>query len=70
MVNSHGKLFKHLLTSSAYKEKYSKPPVICLSVATTRTYCRTTNVHPILVEYHQDNYSLTDEYFAKMGLFR
>ncbi|WP_075321455.1 putative oxygenase MesX [Histophilus somni] len=65
----HGKLFKHLLTSSAYKEKYSKPPVICLSVATTRTYRRTTNVHPILgVEYHQDNYSLTDEYFAKMGL--
>ncbi|RGE49153.1 hypothetical protein MHD_01340 [Mannheimia granulomatis] len=65
----HGKLFKHLLASPAYKEKYSKPPVICLSVATTRTYTRTTNVHPILgVEYHQDSYSLTDAYFAKMGL--
>ncbi|QIM66759.1 hypothetical protein A4G16_04930 [Mannheimia granulomatis] len=65
----HGKLFKHLLASPAYKAKYSKPPVICLSVATTRTYTRTTNVHPILgVEYLQDSYSLTDAYFAKMGL--
>lgn len=65
----HGKLFKHLLASPAYKEKYLKPPVICLSVATTRTYTRTTNVHPILgVEYLQDSYSLTDAYFAKMGL--
>ncbi len=43
--------------------------MICLSVATTRTYTRTTNVHPILgVEYLQDSYSLTDAYFAKMGL--
>ncbi|HGO5814303.1 TPA: DUF1852 domain-containing protein [Mannheimia haemolytica] len=65
----HGKLFKHLLASPAYKEKYTKPPVICLSVATTRTYHRTTNVHPILgVEYIQNDYSLTDDYFAKMGL--
>lgn len=65
----HGKLFKHLLASPAYKAKYGKPPVICLSVATTRTYTRTTNVHPILgVEYLQDSYSLTDAYFAKMGL--
>ncbi|HHW7570079.1 TPA: putative oxygenase MesX [Mannheimia haemolytica] len=65
----HGKLFKHLLASPEYIAKYKKPPVICLSVATTRTYTRTTNVHPILgVEYLQDSYSLTDAYFAKMGL--
>lgn len=65
----HGKLFKHLLASPEYTAKYKKPPVICLSVATTRTYHRTTNVHPILgVEYVQNDYSLTDDYFAKMGL--
>lgn len=65
----HGKLFKHLLASPEYTAKYKKPPVICLSVATTRTYTRTTNVHPILgVEYLQDSYSLTDADFAKMGL--
>ena len=35
----------------------------------TRTYRRTDNVHPILgVEYLQDEFSLTDQYFAKMGL--
>lgn len=65
----HGKLFKHLLASPAYTTQFKKPPVICLSVATTRTYTRTTNEHPILgVEYLQDSYSLTDAYFAKMGL--
>ncbi|MGQ8820398.1 putative oxygenase MesX [Bibersteinia trehalosi] len=65
----HGKLFKHLLDSPEYKVKNNKPPVLCLSVATTRTYQKTTNVHPILgVEYRQDDYSLTDDYFAKMGL--
>lgn len=65
----HGKLFKYLLNSPAYKARNEKPPVICLSVATTRTYHRTTNSHPILgVEYVQNDYSLTDEYFAKMGL--
>ncbi|TCT18640.1 uncharacterized protein DUF1852 [Bibersteinia trehalosi] len=65
----HGKLFKHLLDSPEYKAKNNKPPVLCLSVATTRTYQKTTNEHPILgVEYRQDDYSLTDDYFAKMGL--
>lgn len=65
----HGKLFKHILASPEYQAKFKKPPVLCLSVATTRTYTRTTNVHPILgVEYLQDDYSLTDAYFAKMGL--
>lgn len=65
----HGKLFQHLLNSEAYKAQFKKQPVICLSVSTTKTYHRTTNQHPVLgVEYRQDEYSLTDEYFHKMGL--
>ncbi|WP_019674042.1 DUF1852 domain-containing protein [Psychrobacter lutiphocae] len=65
----HGKLFQHLLGSEAYKTNFNKQPVICLSVSTSKTYHRTTNVHPVLgVEYRQDEYSLTDEYFHKMGL--
>ena len=44
-------------------------PVICISVSTSKTYRRTTNTHPVLgVEYAQPEPSLTDEYFAKMGL--
>jgi hypothetical protein len=65
----HGKLFKSFVNSSAYKEHFAKPPVICLSVSSTRTYHRTENQHPVLgFEYAQDAYSLTDEYFKKMGL--
>jgi len=65
----HGKLFKAFVNSSTYKEHFSKPPVICLSVSSSRTYHRTENEHPVLgVEYLQDEYSLTDEYFKKMGL--
>ena len=65
----HGKLYEHLVNSSEYKALSPKNPVICLSVATTRTYHRTDNHHPILgVEYVQNDYSLTDEYFKKMGL--
>jgi len=65
----HGKLFKSFVNSSAYKEHFEKPPVICLSVSSTRTYHRTENQHPVLgFEYEQDAYSLTDEYFKKMGL--
>ncbi|MFB2538402.1 MULTISPECIES: DUF1852 domain-containing protein [unclassified Acinetobacter] len=65
----HGKLFQYLLNSEAYKSKFKKPPVICLSVSHTKTYHQTANSHPILgVEYRQDEYSLTDEYFAKMGM--
>lgn len=65
----HGKIFKSFLNSKAYKENFNKPPVICLSVSTTKTYHRTANQHPVLgVEYQQEDYSLTDEYFAKMGL--
>lgn len=65
----HGKLFKSFVNSGAYKEHFDKPPVICLSVSSTRTYHRTENQHPVLgFEYEQDAYSLTDEYFKKMGL--
>lgn len=65
----HGKLFKHFLNSSAYKARFSKPPVICISASSSKTYQRTENKHPVLgVEYQQDELSSTDEYFAKMGL--
>lgn len=65
----HGKLFEHFLDSAAYRERFSKPPVICISVSTSKTYRRSDNNHPVLgVEYLQDEFSLTDRYFAKMGL--
>jgi hypothetical protein len=65
----HGKLFEHFLDSDVYRERFPTTPVICISVSTSRTYRRTGNVHPILgVEYEQDEFSLTDEYFGKMGL--
>ena len=65
----HGKLFQHLLRSEAYQSQFDKQPVICLSVSSKRTYVRTGNQHPVLgVEYQQDEYSLTDDYFHKMGL--
>ncbi|WP_100810548.1 putative oxygenase MesX [Microbacterium sp. BR1] len=65
----HGKLFQNFLDSPAYQERFRMPPVICISVSTSKTYRRSENRHPILgVEYLQDESSLTDEYFAKMGL--
>lgn len=65
----HGKLFKSFLNSSAYKERFSKPPVICLSASSSKTYHRTENSHPILgVEYQQNEFSSTDQYFEKMGM--
>lgn len=65
----HGKLFKCFLNSDAYRQHFRKLPVICLSVSSSRTYHRTENQHPVLgIEYLQDEYSLTDEYFNKMGL--
>ena len=65
----HGKLFKAFVTSEAYKAHFAKPPVICLSVSSSKVYQRTENLHPVLgVEYVQDEYSLTDEYFKKMGM--
>jgi hypothetical protein len=65
----HGKLFRNFLNSKAYKDNFKKPPVICLSVSSSRTYHRTENRHPILgVEYQQNECSATDQYFEKMGL--
>ncbi|MET3726087.1 DUF1852 domain-containing protein [Sphingomonas trueperi] len=65
----HGNLFKHFLASSAYRDHFRKPPVICLSVSSKEVYHRTANIHPILgVEYRNDKFSPTDQYFAKMGM--
>lgn len=65
----HGKLYQHLVHSAAFKAEFKKQPVICLSVSTTKTYYRTAHVHPVLgVEYKNDEYSRTDDYFKKMGL--
>ncbi|MDZ5636785.1 DUF1852 domain-containing protein [Janthinobacterium sp. GMG1] len=65
----HGKLFKHFVKSTAYKARFSKPPVICISASSSKTYQRTENQHPILgVEYQQNEFSSTDEYFEKMGM--
>jgi len=65
----HGKLFQAFLQSDTYRKHFSKPPVICLSVASSKTYHRTENKHPILgVEYRQNEFSSTDQYFEKMGL--
>jgi hypothetical protein len=65
----HGKLFQHFIESAEYQDRFPMPPVICISVSTSKTYRRTENRHPILgVEYQQDDFSLTDEYFGKMGL--
>ncbi len=65
----HGKLFKCFVNSRTYKDHFNKPPVICLSVSSSKNYHRTENQHPVLgIEYQQDEYSLTDDYFKKMGL--
>ncbi|CAI0724931.1 Domain of uncharacterised function (DUF1852) [Serratia entomophila] len=65
----HGNIFKYFVNSEAYRANFNKPPVICLSVSSKNTYYRTGNEHPVLgIEYQQDEPSLTDEYFNKMGL--
>lgn len=65
----HGNLFKCFVHSAAYKAQLAKPPVMCLSVSSSRTYHRTENEHPVMgVEYRQDEFSSTDQYFEKMGL--
>lgn len=65
----HGKMFKAAINSEAYRERFSKPPIICISASSSRTYHRTDNLHPVLgVEYRQNEPSATDEYFQKMGL--
>jgi hypothetical protein len=65
----HGNIFKRFVNSGTYQDNFNKQPVICLSVSSKNTYYRTGNEHPVLgIEYQQDELSLTDEYFAKMGL--
>jgi hypothetical protein len=65
----HGKLFQQFVDSQTYRGRFAQSPVICISVSTSRTYQRTGNQHPVLgVEYEQDEFSMTDEYFGKMGL--
>jgi len=65
----HGKLFQQFAHSRTYKDRFSKPPVICISASTSKTYRRTGNQHPVLgVEYQQNELSSTDQYFAKMGM--
>ncbi|MFC7926226.1 DUF1852 family protein [Microbacterium laevaniformans] len=65
----HGELFQRFLASDAYRQRFAGSPVICISVSTSRTYRRTGLVHPVLgTEYVQDAFSLTDDYFARMGL--
>jgi len=65
----HGKLFKHFINSNAYKERFKKPPVICISASASKTYHKTENQHPVLgVEYQQNELSSTDLYFEKMGM--
>ncbi|KAF7781158.1 hypothetical protein PRUB_b0292 [Pseudoalteromonas rubra] len=65
----HGKLFKHFVNSSAYKQNFKKLPVICLSVSDSKIYQRTENHHPVLgYEYEPNESSLTEQYFKKMGL--
>ena len=65
----HGNIFKSFVNSAAYQERFNKKPVICLSVSSKNTYHRTDYQHPVLgFEYQQDELSLTDHYFGKMGL--
>lgn len=65
----HGNLFKSAIHSDAYKALFGKNPVICLSVSSNRSYHRTENHHPVLgTEYEQREFSLTDQYFGKMGM--
>jgi len=65
----HGRLFRQFVGSRLYRAQFGKAPVICISAATSRTYQRNGNRHPVLgVEYLQDEPSSTDRYFAKMGL--
>ena len=65
----HGKLFRHFVQSHAYKERFKKPPVICISASSSKVYHRTGNQHPVQgVEYQQNEFSSTDQYFEKMGM--
>ncbi|MBB1604580.1 DUF1852 domain-containing protein [Variovorax sp. UMC13] len=65
----HGRLFQQFANSVTYSKHFHKPPVICISASTSKTYQRNGNQHPALgVEYQQNELSSTDRYFAKMGM--
>ncbi|MGF0308971.1 putative oxygenase MesX [Rhodococcus sp. IEGM1428] len=65
----HGQVFQRFVDSREYRERFSQPPVICISVSTSRTYRRRRNHHPVLgFEYEAEGKSITDQYFGKMGL--
>lgn len=65
----HARLFRKFMDSESYRQNFDKCPVICLSVSTSKSYHRTLNHHPVLgVEYQQSEWSVTDKYFAKMGM--
>ena len=65
----HGTIFKSFVSSGCYGAHFGKQPVICLSVSHNNTYWRTANRHPVLGhEYRTNKVSLTEQYFAKMGL--
>lgn len=65
----HGKLFTQFFHSHTYKQRFHKPPVICISASTSKIYRRSANQHPVLgVEYLQNESSSTDRYFERMGL--
>lgn len=44
----HGKLFKQFFHSHTYKQRFHKPPVICISASTSKIYRRSANQHPVL----------------------
>ena len=65
----HGQVFQRFVDSREYRDRFSQPPVICISVSTSRTYRRLRNHHPVLgFEYEAEGKSITDQYFGKMGL--
>ncbi|WP_231489722.1 putative oxygenase MesX [Pedobacter sp. Leaf170] len=65
----HDKLYKCFVNSQTYKDHFKTSPIICLSVSGNKSYTRTEYHNAVLgFEYLQDQYSLTDEYFSKMGL--
>lgn len=65
----HGNLFKSFVSSDAYKQNFTKAPVICLSVSDNKIYHQIGNQHPVLgTEYQPNESSLTEQYFKKMGL--
>lgn len=65
----HGRIFRAFVASDAFRARFHKPPVICLSVSETKTYDRTANTHPVLgVEYTPSGASLTEQYFGQMGM--